>query len=74
MHGWMVGAGSGALARRPPHTAPTENVDVDVVHRLASVRPIVDDNPVAFGKAGILSTLLCNNQHVAQQLRETQKE
>lgn len=74
MHGWMVGAGSWALARGPPHTAPTENVDVDVVHRLASVRPIIDDDPVAFGQAGILSTLLCNNQHVAQQLTDTQQE
>lgn len=64
------------LAGGPLHPAATQDVDVDVVDWLASVCPVVDDNPVAFGQARCLSTLLSNYQQVAQQLgdREINKE
>lgn len=59
-----------SLAGGPPHCASTQDMEMDVVDRLTSVLSIVDDNPVAFGQARLLSTLLCDYHQVAQQLRD----
>lgn len=56
------------LARGPLHPTTTQDMDVDVVHRLAAISPVVDDNPVAVGQLRLLSTLLGNDQQVTQQL------
>lgn len=68
--GRVVCDGRPTLAGGPVHRASSQDVDVDVVDRLASIRSIIHDNPVAFSQARVLSTLLCNYHQVAQQLRE----
>lgn len=69
----MVGAGSCVLAGGPLHLASSQDVDVDVVDRLAAVWPVVDDDPIAFSKTCVLSTLFGNYHHVAQQLRDRER-
>lgn len=69
MAGRSVPVGGGGLARGPLHPASTQDVDVDVVDRLASIWPIVNDDPVAFFQARIFSTFFCDDHQVAQQLR-----
>lgn len=74
MVGRTVGDGRRKLAGGPPHYASTQDVDVNVVDRLASIRSVIDDDPVAFSQASLLSTLLCNNHQVTQQLRKRERE
>lgn len=57
---WMVCAERLWLAGRPTHLASTQDVDVDVVDRLASVLSIVYDNSVAFGQTRVFGAFLCN--------------
>lgn len=66
----LVWAGRRGLTGGPLHYASPQDVDVDVVDGLASVRPVVDYDPVAARQSRILSALLCNYHHVAQQLRD----
>lgn len=71
--GRTVCDGRRRLTGGPTHAASTEDVDMDVVDRLTSVRSVIDDNPVAFRQARLLSTLLRNYHQVAQQLRDGQR-
>lgn len=57
---WMVRAERRRLAGRPTHLASTQDVDVDMVDRLASVLSVIDDNPVAFRQTRVFGALLCN--------------
>lgn len=68
-----VCAGRWRLAGGPLHYASTQDVDVDVVDRLASIRSIIDDDPVAFSQASLLSNLLRNYHQVAQQLVDRER-
>lgn len=58
----------------PTHLTPTQNVEMDVVDRLASVLSVIDHDPEAVAQAGILGTFLCNQHQVAQQLEEKKNE
>lgn len=58
--------GGVCLAGGPLHPASSQDVDVDVVDRLASIGSIVDDDPVTFSKTCLLSTLFGNYHQVAQ--------
>jgi hypothetical protein len=43
-------------------------MDVEVIHRLTSFGPIVDDNPEAITKPFLLCYNLCSIQKIAQDL------
>lgn len=58
----------GQLAGGPAQLASAHHVDVDVVDGLATVGPVVQDQPVALGQADLLGTLLGHYHHVAQEL------
>lgn len=62
------------LAGGPLHLASTQDVDVQVVDRLASIWSIIDDDPVASVQAFFLSTCFCNHDQVAQQLVDAEDE
>lgn len=55
-------------ARGPLHAAAAQDVNVDVVDRLAAVGTVVDDDPVAFGQARLCSAFFGHDQQVAQEL------
>ena len=46
-------------ARWPPHLPTTKNMDVQVVHRLATLLAIVDYDPEPFVQLLLLSNRLC---------------
>lgn len=66
----MLGCTVSRLSWGPTHLAPTQNMQMDVEDRLASVWSIIDDNPIAVFQASIFSQLLCNQHQVAQQLAD----
>lgn len=66
----MSGCTVSRLSRGPTHLAPTQDMQMDVVDRLAAVWSIIDDNPIAVFQASIFSQLLCNQRQVAQQLAD----
>lgn len=60
------------LAGGPLQAATTQDVDVQVVDGLASVRPVIDHNPVAIGQTCVFGELPCRHHQVAQQLVDTE--
>lgn len=56
------------LARGPTQGAAAQDVDVQVVNRLASIRSIVDHNPVAFSQTRVFGYFPGCYHQVAQQL------
>jgi len=43
------------LSRRPSELSSTENVKVEMIHRLAPLLSVVDDNPEAVGQVLLFS-------------------
>ena len=62
----MLVSVEGFLAGGPAQLASSQDMDVDVIDRLAAVRAVIDYHPVAFGQPHLLSTLLCHDHHVTQ--------
>lgn len=64
----MVRGGRQELAGWPRHGAPSQDVDVEMVDRLASIRSIVHHDPVAIIQTLVLGDFPCYQHQVAQQL------
>lgn len=64
----MVRSGTEELAGWPSHGAPSQDVDVEMVDRLASILSIVHHDPVAFSQTLVFGDFLCYQHQVAQQL------
>lgn len=65
--GWLE-AGPQELAGWPSHGAPSQDVDVEMVDRLASIRSIVHHDPVAISQTLVFGDFLRYQHQVAQQL------
>lgn len=67
---WMWAVRCRQLARGPSQAAAAQDVDVQVVDGLASIRSIVDHNPVAISQTCSFGYFLGRHHQVAQQLVE----
>lgn len=72
MAGWRQKTRRRELAGGPSQAATSQDVDVQVVDRLASIWSIVDYNPVAIGQTRVFGNFLCRHHQVAQQLVDTE--
>lgn len=71
---WMWTVRHRQLARGPCQAAAAQDVDVQMVDRLASIRSIVDHNPVAISQTCIFGYFPGRHHQVAQQLVDKEQK